>query len=106
MMIKRIHTISAAVLAAVAAGGMTTSLVSAQGYPPPGAVYSPYPPGGVPAEYRRGPRPADFDALDEDDAPGGPGSTALSPPDRCFRPKIRAMAGRWALALFIPTKAP
>ena len=85
-MIKRIHTMCAAVLAAVAAGGMTTSLVSAQGYPPPGAVYSPYPPGGVPADYRRGPRPADFDALDDDDGPNGPGSTALSPPGPVLSP--------------------
>jgi lipoprotein-anchoring transpeptidase ErfK/SrfK len=87
MMIKQIQTISAAVLAAVAAGGMATSLVSAQGYPPPpGGVYSPYPPGGVPADYRRGPRPADFDALDDDDAPNGPGSTALSPPGPVLSP--------------------
>jgi lipoprotein-anchoring transpeptidase ErfK/SrfK len=86
MMIKRIHTMCAAVLAAVAAGGMTTSLVSAQGYPPPGAVYSPYPPGGVPADYRRGSRPADFDALDDDDGPNGPGSTALSPPGPVVSP--------------------
>ena len=86
-MIKRIQTISAAVLAAVAAGGMATSLVSAQGYPPPpGAVYSPYPPGGVPADYRRGSRPADFDALDDDDAANGPGSTALSPPGPVISP--------------------
>jgi lipoprotein-anchoring transpeptidase ErfK/SrfK len=87
MMIKRIQTISAAVLAAVAAGGMATSLVSAQGYPPPpGGVYSPYPPGGVPADYRRAPRPADFDALDDDDGPNAQSSTALPPPGPVLSP--------------------
>src|ERR1700675_1905139 len=69
MMITRIQTISAAVLAAFAAGRATPSLVSAQSYPPPGALYSPYPPGGYPADYRRGPRPQDFDALEDDQAP-------------------------------------
>jgi len=85
-MIKRIHTMSAAVLAAMAAGAAVTSLASAQGYPPPGAIYSPYPPGGGAADYRRGPRPADFDALDDDDAANGPGSTALSPPGPVLSP--------------------
>ena len=86
-MIKRIHMISAAVLAVVAAGGAMTSLASAQGYPPPpGGVYSPYPPGGAPADYRLGSRPADFDELDDDDAPNGPGSTALSPPGPVLSP--------------------
>ena len=50
----------------------------------PGTVYSPspapYPPGGYPVDYRRGPGAPDFDALDDDDAPNGRGSTALSPP--------------------------
>ena len=86
-MIKRIHTISAAVLAALAAGGAATSLVSAQGYPPPpGAVYSPYPPAGYPADYRRGPRPADFDALEDDEGPNGLGSTALPSPGPVLSP--------------------
>jgi lipoprotein-anchoring transpeptidase ErfK/SrfK len=81
-MTKRIVTICAAasaVLVAVAAG---TSLASAQGYPPPGSVYSPstqpYPP--YPGDYRGAPRPMEFDVLDEDDGPNGPGSTALPPP--------------------------
>jgi lipoprotein-anchoring transpeptidase ErfK/SrfK len=83
MMIKRILTICAA----LAAGAAGTSLALAQqGYPvPPGSVYSaappPYPPGGYPADYRRGPPgQPDFDALDDDDAPGMQGSTALPPP--------------------------
>jgi lipoprotein-anchoring transpeptidase ErfK/SrfK len=86
MMIIRIQTISAAVLAALAAGAAATSLVSAQSYPPPGAVYSPYPPGGYPADYRRGPRPQDFDALEDDEAPDAPGSTALPPPGPVLSP--------------------
>jgi lipoprotein-anchoring transpeptidase ErfK/SrfK len=83
MMTNRILTICAAasaVLVAVVAG---TSLASAQGYPPPGTVYSPapppYPPPGYPADYRA-PRPMEFDVLDDDEGPNGPGSTALPPP--------------------------
>jgi lipoprotein-anchoring transpeptidase ErfK/SrfK len=86
MMITRIQTISAAVLAALAAGGAATSLVSAQSYPPPGAVYSPYPPAGYPADYRRGPRPQDFDALEDDEAPNAQSSTALPPPGPVLSP--------------------
>src|SRR6202790_2501636 len=86
MMIKRILTICAAV-AASAAG---TSLASAQGYLPPGAVYSPapapYPPGGYPADYRRGPGAPDFDALDDDEAPNAQSSTALPPPGPVLSP--------------------
>jgi lipoprotein-anchoring transpeptidase ErfK/SrfK len=81
MMIKRILTMCAALTVAGAAG---TSLAQAQqGYqvPPPGSVYAPapppYPPGGYPADYRRAPPAPDFDALDDEDAPG---SAALSPP--------------------------
>jgi lipoprotein-anchoring transpeptidase ErfK/SrfK len=59
---------------------VATSVASAQGYPP-GAVYSPspqrYPP--YPTDYRA-PRPMDFDVLEDDDGPGGPGSMALPPP--------------------------
>ena len=83
-MIIRIQTIGAAVLAALAAGGAATSLVSAQSYPPPGAVYSPYPPAGYPADYRRGPRPQDFDVLEDDEAPQG--SAALPPPGPVLSP--------------------
>jgi lipoprotein-anchoring transpeptidase ErfK/SrfK len=86
MMIKRILTIGAALSASLAAGAAGTTLALAQqGYPvPPGAVYSPapppYPPGGYPADYRRGPGAPDFDALEDDEAPNGQGSTALPPP--------------------------
>jgi hypothetical protein len=84
MMIKRILTICAA-LAMACAG---TSVVRAQqAYPPPpGAVYSPYPPAGAPADYRRGPSMPDFDALDDDDGPNGPGSAALPPPGPVLSP--------------------
>jgi lipoprotein-anchoring transpeptidase ErfK/SrfK len=87
MMTNRILTICAAasaVLAAVAAG---TSLASAQGYPPPGTVYSPsqpYPP--YPGDYRGAPRPMEFDVLDDDDGPNGPGSTRLPPPGPVISP--------------------
>jgi lipoprotein-anchoring transpeptidase ErfK/SrfK len=85
MMIKRILTICAALTAALAG---TSLALAQQGYPvPPGSVYSaappPYPPGGYPADYRRGPPgppPADFDSLEDDDAPIMQGSTALPPP--------------------------
>jgi lipoprotein-anchoring transpeptidase ErfK/SrfK len=84
MMIKRILTICAA----VAAGAAATSLVSAQNYPaPPGPAYSaeppPYPPGGYPADYRRAPGNANFDSLEDDDAPS---STALPPPGPVLSP--------------------
>jgi lipoprotein-anchoring transpeptidase ErfK/SrfK len=80
MMIKRILT----VLATVAAGTAGTSLALAQGYPQaPGSTYSRdpnYPPGGYPADYRAREAAPDFDALEDDQAPQGQGSTALSPP--------------------------
>jgi lipoprotein-anchoring transpeptidase ErfK/SrfK len=82
MMIKRLLTICAA----LTAGAAGTSLAAAQSYPqPPGSVYStspaPYPPGGYVVDERRAPAGApDFDALDDDEAPNGRGSTALSPP--------------------------
>jgi lipoprotein-anchoring transpeptidase ErfK/SrfK len=83
MMTKRILTICAAVSAALVVEAVGASLASAQGYPPPGAVYSPaptpYPRGDYSAD-RRAPRPADFDALEDDDGPYGPGTTALPPP--------------------------
>jgi lipoprotein-anchoring transpeptidase ErfK/SrfK len=80
MMTNRILTICAAISAALAAEAVGTSLASAQSYPVgPGSVYSPSPPPGYPGDYR-GPRPADFDALDDDDGPNGPGSSRLSPP--------------------------
>jgi lipoprotein-anchoring transpeptidase ErfK/SrfK len=81
-MTNRTLTICAAVSAVLAVEAMGTPLASAQGYPPPGTVYSPspqpYPP--YPGDYRAAPRPADFDVLDDDDGPNGPGSTALPPP--------------------------
>jgi lipoprotein-anchoring transpeptidase ErfK/SrfK len=87
MMIKRILTICAA-LAAASAG--TSLALAQQAYPPPpGAVYSPYPtypPPGSPADYRRGPGMPDFDALDDDDIPNGPGSAALPPPGPVLSP--------------------
>jgi lipoprotein-anchoring transpeptidase ErfK/SrfK len=93
-MIKNLLTICAAVVA----GAAGTSLVCAQGYPPvpPGSVYSaappPYPsgpPGGYVGDYRRPPGPngpPDFDALDDDDAPNGPGMAALPPPGPVLSP--------------------
>jgi lipoprotein-anchoring transpeptidase ErfK/SrfK len=93
MMITRILTVVATV--AVSAAG--TSLASAQAYPPQayppsGATYSAappadYPPGGYPADYRRGPgSPPDFDALDDEQAPGGQNSVGLSPPGPVMSP--------------------
>jgi lipoprotein-anchoring transpeptidase ErfK/SrfK len=85
MMIKRILT----VLATVAAAAAGTSLALAQGYSQ-APTYSRdpnYPPGGYPADYRD-PRDAasDFDALEDDQAPRGRGSTALSPPGLILSP--------------------
>jgi lipoprotein-anchoring transpeptidase ErfK/SrfK len=89
MMTKQIQTICAAVSAALTAAVAGTSLASAQGYPPPGAVYSPssqaHPPGGYPADYRAA-RPMDFDVLDDDDGPNVQGSTALPPPGPVLSP--------------------
>jgi lipoprotein-anchoring transpeptidase ErfK/SrfK len=87
MMIKRILTI----LATVAAGTAGTSLALAQVYPqPPGSTYSRdpnYPPGGYPADYRDAREAApDFDALEDDQAPRGQGSVALSPPGPILSP--------------------
>jgi lipoprotein-anchoring transpeptidase ErfK/SrfK len=92
MMTKQILTICAAVSATLAAAVAGTSLASAQGYPPPGAVYSPssqaHPPGGYPADYRAA-RPMDFDVLDDDDGPLPPPGPVLSPDDpRYGRPVI------------------
>jgi lipoprotein-anchoring transpeptidase ErfK/SrfK len=80
MMTKRILTICAAISAALAVEAVGTSLASAQGYPPPGTVYSPSPQPYPPADYRAAPRPMDYDALEDDEGPNGPGSTALPPP--------------------------
>jgi lipoprotein-anchoring transpeptidase ErfK/SrfK len=87
MMIKRILTI----LATVAAGTAGTSLALAQVYPQaPGSTYSRdpnYPPGGYPADYRDAREAApDFDALEDDQAPRGQGSIALSPPGPILSP--------------------
>jgi lipoprotein-anchoring transpeptidase ErfK/SrfK len=87
MMIKRILT----VLATVAAGTAGTSLALAQVYPQaPGSTYSRdpnYPPGGYPADYRDAREAApDFDALEDDQAPRGQSSTALSPPGPILSP--------------------
>ena len=78
-MIKRTLTICAA-LAACTAG---VSLVQAQqAYPvPPGAVYSAAPPAYP--DYRRGPSEADFDALEDDEAPN---ATALPTPGPVMSP--------------------
>ena len=86
-MIKRILTI----LATVAAGTAGTSLALAQVYPQaPGSTYSRdpnYPPGGYPADYRDAREAApDFDALEDDQAARGQGSTALSPPGPILSP--------------------
>jgi lipoprotein-anchoring transpeptidase ErfK/SrfK len=78
MMTNRILTICAAVSAVLAAVAAGTSLASAQGYPPPGSVYSPSPQ-PYPGNYRAA-RPMEYDVLEDDDGPGGPGSTALPPP--------------------------
>jgi lipoprotein-anchoring transpeptidase ErfK/SrfK len=91
MMIKRILTISAALAACAAGTSLASSLALAQNYPPPpGAIYSqppaPYPPGGYVVDERRGPGAPDFDALDDDEAPHGRGSTALSPPGPILSP--------------------
>jgi lipoprotein-anchoring transpeptidase ErfK/SrfK len=87
MMIKRTLTILATVAAAMAG----TSLALAQGYSQaPGSTYSRdpnYPPGGYPADYRDAREAApEFDALEDDQAPRGPGSTALSPPRPILSP--------------------
>ena len=83
-MIKRILT----VLATVAAGTAGTSLALAQVYPQaPGSTYSRdpnYPPGGYPADGRDADR--DFDALEDDQRPRGPGSVTLSPPGPILSP--------------------
>jgi lipoprotein-anchoring transpeptidase ErfK/SrfK len=83
MMINRILTICAAV---VAAGAGTSLAFAQQGYPPPlSSVYSaapePYPPG---YDDRRG--MPDFDALDDDEAPNAQSSTALPPPGPVLSP--------------------
>src|SRR5579871_6485240 len=90
MMITGKLTICAAVLAALAATAVGTSLVSAQSYPVPQApIYSPnpqpYPPASYPTDYRAS-RPMDFDILDDDEGPNGPGSTALPPPGPVLSP--------------------
>ena len=86
-MTKRILTICAAVSAVLAAEAVGTSLASAQGYPPPGTVYSPspqpYP--GYPTDFRS-PRQMDFDALEDDEGPYGSGRAGLPPPGPVLSP--------------------
>jgi lipoprotein-anchoring transpeptidase ErfK/SrfK len=95
MMTNRILTICAAVSAALAVEAVGTSQASAQGYPPPGTVYSPYPPSRYPTDYRGAPRPQEYDVLDDDDGPnGGPGSTALPPPGPVLSPNDPRYSGR------------
>jgi lipoprotein-anchoring transpeptidase ErfK/SrfK len=77
-------TICAALCAALAVAAGGTLPVSAQSYPvPPGSVYSPspqtYPQPSYPTDYRAQ-RPMDFDILEDDEGPNGPGSAALPPP--------------------------
>jgi lipoprotein-anchoring transpeptidase ErfK/SrfK len=94
MMNKRNLTICVAVAAGAAGSWFGCSLALAQqAYPPPpGQVYSsapppyPYPPGGYPADYRRGPGAPNFDAVEDDEAPNGPSSTALPPPGPVLSP--------------------
>ena len=95
-MTNRILTICAAVSAALAVEAVGTSLASAQGYPPPGTVYSPYPPPRYPTDYRGVPRPQDFDVVEDDESPngGGPGSTALPPPGPVMSPNDPRYSGR------------
>jgi lipoprotein-anchoring transpeptidase ErfK/SrfK len=87
MMIKPVLTI----LATAVLGAAGTSFAIAQVYPQaPAATYSRdpnYPPGGYPADYRD-PRaaPPEFDALEDDQAPSGQGSIALSPPGPILSP--------------------
>jgi lipoprotein-anchoring transpeptidase ErfK/SrfK len=87
MMTKRILTICAAVSAVLAAEAVGASLASAQGYPPPGTVYSPspqpYP--GYPTDFRS-PRQMDFDALEDDEGPYGSGRAGLPPPGPVLSP--------------------
>src|SRR5258707_9454251 len=88
MMIKRILTICAAVMAGAAA----SSLAFAQGYPvPPATVYSTapqpsYPPGGYPTDYRRAPGEPDVDLLEDDEPPNAQNSTALPLPGPVLSP--------------------
>ena len=88
-MTNRILTICAAVSAVLMAEAAGTSLASAQGYPPPGAVYSPTPqpyPRGYPSDYRASPRPMDFDVLDDDEGPNGLSPPGAVPPSGSRRP--------------------
>jgi lipoprotein-anchoring transpeptidase ErfK/SrfK len=84
MMIKRILT----VFAAVVAGAAGTSLVSAQGYPPPPGTYS-APPSAYPGEDDRpgatGALP-DYDGIDGDQSPRRHDSAALPPPGPIMSP--------------------
>src|SRR5580692_10888069 len=95
MMTNRILTICAVVSAALAVEAVGALPALAQGYPPPGAVYSPYPPARYPTDYRGAPRPQEYDVLDDDDGPnGGPGSTALPPPGPVLSPNDPRYSGR------------
>src|SRR5580698_3697050 len=95
MMTNRILTICAVVSAALAVEAVGALPALAQGYPPPGAAYSPYPPARYPTDYRGAPRPQEYDVLDDDDGPnGGPGSTALPPPGPVLSPNDPRYSGR------------
>ena len=84
-MTTRNLTICATVSVALAVTVAGTSLVLAQGYPVYPSSPQAYPPGSYPTDYRA-PRPMDFDVLEDDDGPNGPGSTALPPPGPVVSP--------------------
>jgi lipoprotein-anchoring transpeptidase ErfK/SrfK len=85
MMIRRIFSIAAALMA----GAAWTSFAQGQSYPvqsyppPPGQTYSSYPPNGAPADYRRAPGAPDFDSLQDDEEQQG---ATLSPPGPVLSP--------------------
>jgi lipoprotein-anchoring transpeptidase ErfK/SrfK len=88
MMINRILMICAAVAAGMAGASFAHAQ---QGYPTaPGPTYSAAPgqyvPGGYVVDERRNPGAADFDGLDDDDAPNAQSSTALPPPGPVLSP--------------------
>jgi lipoprotein-anchoring transpeptidase ErfK/SrfK len=85
MMNTRILTICATVVACAAG---TSFALAQQGNSAPAGSYATAPAPYPPNDYRRGSMDAmpDYDAVDDDDAPRGPGSMALPPPGVVMSP--------------------
>ena len=93
-MFNRLSVATAFFSAGVAAMPLTATNSLAQSYPPPPGYSQPLQtvPGGYAPDARGAP---DFDMLDDDDAPGNRGATALSPPGYQQQPNYQPQSNNY-----------